>query len=122
METKLEEAQRLIADDSFVYMGDSLVIIEVVNAIKAGYRLIDTNGEYAETIEGMLSEDYIERLRAEYKQLTIRINKLTKYINHYKPKIKTIELYLLEKQLKAMISYRNVIELRASLDSIELRG
>ena len=45
METKLEEAQRLIADDSFKYMGDSLVIIEVVNAIKAGYRLTRGDGD-----------------------------------------------------------------------------
>ena len=117
---KIEEAQRLIADDSFYYAGDSLVIMDIVNAIKAGYRIVDTNGDLGETIEGMLSDDYIERLKAEYKQLTTRINKLKKYISHYKPKVRAIELYLLEKQLNYMIEYRNVLELRASLDIIDL--
>lgn len=35
----LEQVQEIIADPSFQYKGDSLVIIEVVNAIKEGYRL-----------------------------------------------------------------------------------
>lgn len=37
----LLDAQRMIADDSFKYLGDSLYIIEIVNAIKAGFRLTE---------------------------------------------------------------------------------
>ena len=35
----LEQTQNIIADDSFQYLGNSLEIIEIVNAIKDGYRL-----------------------------------------------------------------------------------
>lgn len=35
----LEQIQNIIADPSFVYKGDSLEVIEIVNAIKNGYRL-----------------------------------------------------------------------------------
>ena len=76
--------------------------------------------ELKETIDGMLSENVNERFKAEYQQLNIRITRLKKYIAHYKPKIKLIDLYILEEQLKAMIEYRNALELRASLEEISL--
>ena len=38
-DNKLETIQNCIADPSFRYGGNSLDIIEIVNAIKAGYRL-----------------------------------------------------------------------------------
>lgn len=38
-DNKLEIIQNCIADPSFYYGGNSLDIIEIVNAIKAGYRL-----------------------------------------------------------------------------------
>jgi hypothetical protein len=71
-------------------------------------------------IAGMISDDYVERYIAEYKELNKRINKLNDYISHYKKDIKAIEVYLYEKQLEHMIAYRNVLELRASLDGISL--
>ena len=73
-----------------------------------------------ELIAGIISDDYIERLKAEYKELNKRINKLTEYVTHYKKDIKAIEVYLYEAQLEHMIAYRNVLELRASLDDISL--
>lgn len=76
--------------------------------------------ELKDTIEDMLSEDYIDRFKEEYKQLITRLNNLKKYIAHYKPKIKTIKLYLLEEQLIAMTKYKNTLELRASLENIDL--
>lgn len=76
--------------------------------------------ELKDTIDGMLSENVNERFKAEYQQLNIRITRLKKYIAHYKPKIKLIDLYILEEQLKAMIEYRNALELRASLEEIDL--
>ena len=76
--------------------------------------------ELKDTIDSMLSEDSKERFKAEYMQLDIRITKLKRYISHYKPKIKLIDLYILEEQLKAMIEYRNALELRASLEDIDI--
>ena len=73
-----------------------------------------------ELIAGVISDDYVERYIAEYKELNKRINKLNDYISHYKKDIKAIEVYLYEKQLEHMIAYRNVLELRASLDGISL--
>ena len=63
-----------------------------------------------------------ENIKAEHKQLSIRVDALNNYINHYKPELKAIDLFLLEKQLKAMIEYRNTLELRASMQNIELNG
>ena len=39
--------------------------------------------ELEDTIEGMLSSDYSESLRAEYDQASIRLEKLTKFLNKY---------------------------------------
>ena len=76
--------------------------------------------ELKETIDEMLSDDYIDRFKAEYKQLVIRIDNLNDYIKHYKSYVKEIELYLMGKQLNAMIEYRNILELRAAIDKIDL--
>lgn len=76
--------------------------------------------ELKETINEMLSDDYIDRFKAEHKQLVIRINNLNDYIKYYKRNISTLELYLLSKQLNAMIEYRNILELRADIDKIDL--
>lgn len=35
----IQETQNIIADPSFVYGGNSLEVLEIVNAIKEGYRL-----------------------------------------------------------------------------------
>lgn len=50
-EEQLEKTQKIIADDNFVYMGDSFFIMDVVNAIKAGYRLNRLDEETEETKE-----------------------------------------------------------------------
>ena len=76
--------------------------------------------ELKETINEMLSDDYIDRFKAEHKQLVIRINNLNDYIKYYKKNISTLELDLLSKQLTAMIEYRNILELRAAIDKIDL--
>ena len=38
-ESVLETTQNIIADKSFQYGGDSLIVLEIINAIKDGYRL-----------------------------------------------------------------------------------
>ena len=76
--------------------------------------------ELKETINEMLSDDYIDRFKAEYKQLVIRIDNLNDYIKYYKSYVKEIEIYLMGKQLNAMLEYRNILELRAAIDKIDL--
>ena len=41
MEEEIKSAQRIIADNGFKYLGNSVLIIDVVNAIKRGYRLFN---------------------------------------------------------------------------------
>ena len=48
--------------------------------------------ELEDTIEGMLSSDYSERLRAEYDQASIRLRKLTKFLNKYENDPKNVIL------------------------------
>lgn len=48
--------------------------------------------ELEDTIEGMLSSDYSERLRAEYDQASIRLRKLTKFLNKYENDPKSVIL------------------------------
>ncbi len=52
----------------------------------------------SDTIKGMTSEDYKERFRAEYEQLLIRLRGLMKMLD----------------------SYKNVLDLRATVEGIEL--
>lgn len=53
----LKQTQNIIADDSFRYGGDSLDIIDIVNAIKAGYRLCKVD-EAIEEILATREKDY----------------------------------------------------------------
>lgn len=76
--------------------------------------------ELKDTIAGMLSDDYVERMIAEYRQLSIRIVKLTREINNYRDKYSLVELELLNRQVEAMEQYKKILRLRASLDNINL--
>jgi len=76
--------------------------------------------ELKDTIEDMISDDYIRRYKAEYKQLVIRINKLTDYLKHYNKSDSLIEQHLKAQQLEAMLHYRNILEMRANINNINL--
>lgn len=69
--------------------------------------------ELKDTIEGMTSDDYKERFKAEYKQLIIRLEKLRAIINAYYAKELPFELstpiFVLEGQRKYMDLYRSVL-------------
>lgn len=76
------------------------------------------------TIDMMLSEDYKERFRAEYHQLTNREAKLNKVVKGYKegtldfkPKC---SLDLLMWQLKTMQEYKYILKRRAEIEGIDL--
>lgn len=76
--------------------------------------------ELKDTIEDMIADEPERRVKAEYRQLKIRIKKLVDYIKHFKANENNIELVLKEQQLEAMMAYKNVLELRAKLENIEL--
>ena len=76
--------------------------------------------ELKDTIEDMISDDYKRRYKAEYKQLVIRISKLTEYISHYNSSDNIVEQHFKAQQLESMIHYRNILEMRANIENINL--
>jgi len=78
-----------------------------------------------DTIDGMKSKDYKERFKAEYEQLSIRIDKLSKAIcDRYAGKSKhklAYPLTMLNRQLDAMIQYQTALEERAFVEGIDLK-
>lgn len=79
-----------------------------------------------DTIPLMESEDYKERFKAEYYQLTIRIEGLKQMLDKYKNgtlKFTPVCSYaLLSKQLKTMEAYAACLEVRATTERIDLIG
>lgn len=82
--------------------------------------------ELKDTINEMISEDYKERFIAEYKQLSIRIQKLEDLLfkintnqtpSCFKP---SCPLSLLEDQLLTMVRYHGVLKIRARYENINL--
>lgn len=77
-----------------------------------------------ETSEMMASKDYKERFRAEYFQLTIRIDGLNKMLEKYKagtlPFTPTCSYEVLDLQLYSMLIYKNVLVKRAEIEKIDL--
>lgn len=76
------------------------------------------------TVDSMLSEDYEERFKAEYRQLVIRLQKLEtmcfKYANKkldFKPKC---SFQLLQCQLMHMEQYAKILRERAVVEEIDL--
>jgi hypothetical protein len=95
------------------------------------------NAEYSSplrpTVEGMLSADYKERFKAEYKQTKIRYEKLKAFCNRIEAAQITDGLkhtveepkhdcpyYLLRDQQRAMGEYLHILEVRAVIEGIEL--
>ena len=80
---------------------------------------------FEETSKAMLSEDYRERFRAEYWQLSIRTDRLYKILENYNkngilgfdPKC---SFALLQDQLIVMQAYLEILEKRAKAEGIEL--
>lgn len=80
--------------------------------------------ELKDTVELMTSADYRQRFEAEYYQLEIRIEKLSKLIRQYETG--TLEftpscsLELLKYQRQAMHEYLHALKLRAEAERIEV--
>lgn len=76
------------------------------------------------TVDMMLSDDYVERFKAEYHQLTYRKNKLQKMLReHAKNELNFVpkcSIDLLTWQLKTMQQYEYILKHRAEVEGIEL--
>lgn len=85
---------------------------------------IDVDNELHQTVKGMISGDYVERFKAEYKQVVIRAKKLGEII--VKAENNKLEFNLaskleqLNKQLNIMCAYIAILEDRAKTEGINL--
>ena len=80
--------------------------------------------ELLDTVELMVSDDYKNRMKAEYLQTKIRYDKLHKMIVKYESNTLDFEpscsLELLKKQVSAMGQYLYYLECRSEIEGIEL--
>lgn len=78
----------------------------------------------AETVDMMLSEDYVERFRAEYWQTKDRHTKLVKMIDNYMAGKLDFDpstpIELLVMQANYMDNYLHVLEARAKIEKVRL--
>lgn len=79
--------------------------------------------ELKDTIQLMQSNLYEDRLKAEYTQLKIRLNKLTKYLEKAQlGEKKPAEIEVLKAQKRFMLQYLYILEIRADIENINLGG
>ena len=80
--------------------------------------------ELKDTINLMISSDYNNRFRAERYQLDIRINKLQTMLKKYKNNqldfVPKCSYELLNKQLEAMMEYRDCLLEREIIEDIDI--
>lgn len=82
--------------------------------------------ELKDTVSGMLSADYKERLKAEYNQAAIRLGNLEAMLDKwdagkldFSP---TCPLSTYGMQIDAMANYIAVLEARAAMEGIDIDG
>ena len=77
-----------------------------------------------DTVEMMNSEDFKERFKAEYYQLSIRLFGLTSMLIKWENNMLDFEpkcsKETLENQVLFMQGYKNILRLRAEIEEIEL--
>ena len=108
-----------------IFMCVAIIIILVNELLKEDYMIT-----LEDTIDMMCSDNYEERLKAEYWQLVIRISKLKRCIYKLEDKIKedidefeSNELHLLIKlkeQLTVMTQYQQILLTVASIEDIQV--
>lgn len=80
--------------------------------------------ELQDTVNLMQSTDYKDRFIAEYWQLKIRYDKLTKFLSDWDNDTLTIQPScargIHEAQLSAMKEYLHILEMRATIEKIEI--
>ena len=73
---------------------------------------------FKETIPMMMSDNYSDRLKAEYFQLKIRTEEIKETLDRYPPPL--INLNLLAAQYKAMQMYQKILEARLVEEDIDI--
>lgn len=80
--------------------------------------------ELKDTVDLMTSADYEERLKAEYWQVRIRLEKLCKTIAKYQAGTlgftPSCSLELLKEQVEPMLNYLSILDVRAEIEGIQL--
>ena len=80
--------------------------------------------ELNDTIPMMTSHNYKERFLAEYRQLSIRIERLENMLSLWKKGqldfVPTCPYDLLKAQLHAMYTYRHLLMQRAEIENVDL--
>lgn len=76
--------------------------------------------ELKDTVDLMLSDDYKDRLKAEYYQLQIRCRKISKKLEKLYESEDNCCLHILEEQYMAMVKYRAILIQRLYSEEIEL--
>lgn len=78
----------------------------------------------AETINGMVSEDYKERFIAEYQQLAIRYKRLKKMLDNWDKGelsfVPTCPRSTYDLQIKTMNDYKTILEVGAAIENINI--
>ena len=72
------------------------------------------------TVDDMLSKNYKDRFRAEFKQLSIRIKRLEKILNGERSFVINCPYTLVGEQLRAMKTYLNCLKQRAKYENINV--
>ncbi|WP_296879105.1 hypothetical protein [Thomasclavelia sp.] len=111
-----DEGYLLKYSDDYVSWSPKQVFDEV-------YREYRVN-ELPQTALGMISENYKERFKAEYRQVKIRYDKLDEMTVCYEagtlPFTPTCSLELLKEQKKHMGNYIRCLKIRAQIENIDL--
>lgn len=68
----------------------------------------------------MISDDYKDRLKAEYMQIDLRTEELRKTISHRRRSLTPLELDIIQEQLIGMVKYRNSLEMRLAMLNIDI--
>lgn len=112
------------ADEGYlVKYSDDYVSWSPAGVFEEAYREYDKN-KLPATAVGMMSEDYKERFKAEYKQLVIRFEGLKKMLKKWDEGTIAFEptcpRSTYDMQLKAMPEYIAVLEARAVMEDVDL--
>lgn len=91
---------------------------------KLGIEERDNTMKLEKTVDMMVSEDWKERLKAEYHQVLYRRNKLQQFVKEVKAgSVKpAYPVELLIWQLKTMDNYIYILKMRAEAEKIDLKG
>ncbi len=112
------------ADEGYlVKYSDGYVSWSPTYVFEKAYREYDEN-KLPATAVGMMSTDYKERFKAEYKQLTIRFEGLKGMLKRWDegtlPFEPTCPRSTYNMQIKAMTDYMAVLEARAVIENVDL--